>query len=71
MDAPSGDRRRRATICELPLGIAEGLVEGIDASVTDLIADDPRGAGCRLRLRVGGPSAPSPELLLRGRTPTD
>jgi predicted ArsR family transcriptional regulator len=41
------------TVCALHLGIAQGLVEGSDAvSVEDLVAKDPRRAGCRLALRV-------------------
>ncbi|HEX5367537.1 MAG TPA: helix-turn-helix domain-containing protein [Acidimicrobiales bacterium] len=41
----------RSTVCALHLGIAEGLVEGTAATVTELVADDPRRAGCRLRVR--------------------
>jgi predicted ArsR family transcriptional regulator len=37
-----------ATICELHLGLAEGVAATIgDVTVTDLIAHDPRRAGCR------------------------
>jgi len=47
------------TVCALHRGLAEGLVEGSGAlHVEDLVAKDPRRAGCRLRLRVepeGGP----------------
>jgi predicted ArsR family transcriptional regulator len=38
-----------ATICELHLGLAEGVAASIGGvDVTDLIAHDPRRAGCRL-----------------------
>ena len=41
------------TVCALHLGLAEGLVDGPgDVRVDDLVANDPRRAGCRLRLRV-------------------
>lgn len=41
------------TVCALHLGIAEGLVEGSDGvSVEELVAKDPRRAGCRLKLQV-------------------
>jgi predicted ArsR family transcriptional regulator len=41
------------TVCALHLGIAQGLVEGSAAvSVEDLVAKDPRRAGCRLKLQV-------------------
>lgn len=40
-------------VCQLHLGIAEGLADANDAiSVDELIAKDPRRAGCRLRLHV-------------------
>ena len=42
----------RDTICALHLGIAEGLVADAPVTVTELVAYDPRKAGCRLRLRV-------------------
>lgn len=42
----------RDTVCALHLGIAEGLAEATPAAVTELIAYDPRKAGCRLRIRV-------------------
>ena len=45
----------RATVCALHLGIAEGLVDDTAAAtVTELVAHDPRTAGCRLRVRVPG-----------------
>jgi predicted ArsR family transcriptional regulator len=41
------------TVCDLHLGIAEGLVEDSDAlSVQELVRKDPRRAGCRLQLDV-------------------
>ncbi|MGH9065946.1 MAG: helix-turn-helix transcriptional regulator [Acidimicrobiales bacterium] len=46
------------TVCQLHLGLAEGLVEGLGgAEVTRLIAMDPRRAGCRLVLRRSEPVA--------------
>jgi predicted ArsR family transcriptional regulator len=40
-------------VCELHLGIAEGLAAGTDELVLDeLVAKDPRRAGCRLKLHV-------------------
>jgi len=45
------------TVCSLHRGIAEGLVEGSSSiSVDELVAKDPRRAGCRLRLQVDGPA---------------
>lgn len=45
------------TVCSLHLGIAQGLAEsGTDVIVDELVAKDPRRAGCRIRLSVG-PSA--------------
>lgn len=41
----------RDTICALHLGIAEGLTDGTQAVVEELVAYDPRQAGCRLRIR--------------------
>ena len=60
----------RATICALHLGIAEGLTDGTDAIVSELVAYDPRKADCRLRIRVAADdeSAASGTLSLRGRT---
>jgi predicted ArsR family transcriptional regulator len=59
----------RKTICALHLGIAEGLVDGTDAAVTELVGYDPRKADCRLRIRVAAADdAPtSGVLLLRGQ----
>ena len=40
------------TVCQLHLGIAEGLAEGLGGlDVEGLVAKDPRRAGCRLTLR--------------------
>jgi predicted ArsR family transcriptional regulator len=41
----------RATVCALHLGIADGLAEPTE-TVTELVAYDPRQAGCKLRLRL-------------------
>ncbi len=39
------------TVCALHLGLAKGVTEGADdLEVQDLIAKDPRRAGCRLEL---------------------
>ena len=62
----------RQTVCALHLGIAEGLTEGTDATVDELIAYDPRKAECRVRLVTDAPAVDEPRapaLLLRGRTP--
>lgn len=42
-----------AVVCALHRGMAEGVAAGTDASVAELIARDPRRAGCRLLLQVG------------------
>lgn len=58
----------RDTVCALHLGIAEGLTDAT-ATVTELVAHDPRKAGCKLRIRL----APDVDedargtLTLRGR----
>jgi len=59
----------RDTICALHLGIAEGLVDGSDVVVDQLIAYDPRRAGCRLRLQRAPSGEDPPELSLRGGPP--
>jgi predicted ArsR family transcriptional regulator len=65
--AALGDRK---TVCSLHLGIADGLVAGTDASVQELVAQDPRGAGCIIRLRLDAdrPSPHGSRLSLRGRS---
>ena len=40
----------RDVVCLLHLGIAEGLAEGTDGVVRELVAYDPRSAGCRVRI---------------------
>ena len=60
----------RSTICALHLGIAEGLTDDTAATVTELVAYDPRKADCRLRIRVASDIGDGPShgtLLLRGR----
>lgn len=43
------------TVCELHLGLAEGLAEGLGGlDVEGLVAKDPRRAGCRLAIRRQG-----------------
>ena len=39
------------TICQLHLGLAEGLAEGLGDSVERLVAKNPYRAGCRLIIR--------------------
>lgn len=56
----------RATVCSLHLGLAEGLAEGSDISVEELVAYDPRRAECLLRLCADG-SPGAEQLSLRGR----
>ena len=48
------------TVCALHLGLAKGVTEGSDdLIVQELIAKDPRRAGCRLELRTGERSEPT------------
>ena len=48
------------TVCQLHLGLAEGLAEGLGGlSVERLVAKDPRRAGCRLVVRREGPERAS------------
>lgn len=60
------------TVCALHLGLAEGLTDGTHVAVDELVAKDPRRAGCRLRLRVGPDDLEqeptSGKLSLRGTT---
>jgi predicted ArsR family transcriptional regulator len=57
----------RSTICSLHLGIGEGLTPA-PASVTELVAYDPRKAGCKLRIRLAPDGEdPNGRLTLRGR----
>lgn len=63
----------RRTICSLHLGIAEGLAAGSDVVVEELVAKDPRRAGCRLRIRLEvseEPPATGGRLSLRGARST-
>jgi len=62
----------RHIVCALHLGIAEGLTEATPAAVTELVAYDPRKAGCRLRIHVAATNdAQAPgALTLRGPTGT-
>lgn len=59
-----------ATVCALHLGIAEGLVDGTDRVVDELLAEDPAWAGCRLRLaaRTEPDGAAEGALTLGGRS---
>ena len=45
-----------ATVCSLHLGLAQGIADGTDIVVDELVAKDPRRANCRLRLRIGAGS---------------
>jgi predicted ArsR family transcriptional regulator len=45
----------RETVCQLHLGLAEGLVEGSTATIEKLTAKDPRKAGCELAVRLESP----------------
>jgi predicted ArsR family transcriptional regulator len=66
-------RADREVVCGLHLGIAEGLADGTDGVIEELVAYDPRQAQCRLRIRprVAGAADPAPpgRLVLRGRAP--
>jgi predicted ArsR family transcriptional regulator len=58
----------RAIVCSLHLGIAEGLAAGTDRRVDELVAYDPRTAGCRIRIKVmADEPAVNGTLSLRGR----
>jgi predicted ArsR family transcriptional regulator len=62
-------RADRDVVCGLHLGIAEGLAEGTDGVVEELVAYDPRLAQCRVRVRPR-PVDDDPEpgrLVLRAR----
>lgn len=59
------------TVCAIHLGIAEGLVDGSDAAVTELVAKDPRAAGCRLHIELepaAGPVREPATLSMRRRS---
>ena len=55
-------------VCQLHLGLAEGISEATEGAiaVTELVARDPRRAGCRLKLERSESVAGRAEL--RGRT---
>jgi predicted ArsR family transcriptional regulator len=40
------------TVCSLHLGLVEGLADGTELVVDELVAKDPRRARCRLRLHI-------------------
>lgn len=46
----------RQTVCALHLGMAEGLADGTELVVEELVARDPYRADCRMRLRLEPPS---------------
>jgi predicted ArsR family transcriptional regulator len=61
----------RDTICALHLGIAEGLTGTASATVSELVAYDPRKAGCKLRIRLTtNDAADTGALTLRGKAGT-
>jgi len=62
-------RDDREVVCGLHLGIAEGLTDGTDGVVDELVAYDPRHAECRLRVRPRPAGEPPPpgRLVLRAR----
>jgi len=43
--------RDPATVCALHLGLAQGIADGSTPCEVDLVARDPKRAGCRLRVR--------------------
>lgn len=54
------------TICQIHLGLAEGVVEGHGgARVTDLVVRDPHRAGCRLEVEVDPPAAGAHDSVSR------
>lgn len=61
----------RQTVCSLHLGMAEGLTEGTDLVVEELVARDPYRADCRLRLKLepaeDAAGSPGGTLSLRRR----
>jgi predicted ArsR family transcriptional regulator len=61
----------RATVCAVHLGIAEGLTTA-PATVTELVAYDPRKASCRLRIQVSPHDAAdhNGQLTLRNVRPS-
>jgi predicted ArsR family transcriptional regulator len=44
------------TVCALHLGMAQGVAEGTELVVDELVRKDPRRAGCRLRLHREPPT---------------
>lgn len=52
-------------VCSLHLGLAEGLAEGTQTVVEELVAKDPRRANCRLRLREDAKGAQPVLVVLR------
>jgi predicted ArsR family transcriptional regulator len=58
----------RETVCALHLGVAEGLTAAEPSVITELVAYDPRKAGCKLRIRVAAEDEESSgTLTMRGR----
>jgi predicted ArsR family transcriptional regulator len=61
----------RRTVCALHLGIADGLAEGSEVVVDQLVARAPAQAGCVLRIRIPADGHPPGDdddrLRLRGR----
>jgi predicted ArsR family transcriptional regulator len=64
--AALGDRE---TVCAIHLGIAKGLAADSNAIVSELVAYDPRKAGCKIRIRLvddAGDEDDAGTLTLRG-----
>jgi predicted ArsR family transcriptional regulator len=61
----------RDTVCSIHLGLAEGLTDGTNTTIEELVAYDPRRAGCRLRMRTMASKSelgsPGGTLVLRRR----
>ncbi|MGE0879266.1 MAG: helix-turn-helix transcriptional regulator [Acidimicrobiia bacterium] len=57
--------RQRSTVCALHLGIAEGLCEGTGVRVRELVAHDPRRAGCRIVLDEASADREDAAVVLR------
>ncbi|HPB45281.1 MAG TPA: ArsR family transcriptional regulator [Microthrixaceae bacterium] len=64
----------REVVCSMHLGIAEGLIEGTDLRVEELVACDPDSANCVLRVRYDASTEPElrrGKLTLAGDTAPD
>lgn len=51
-----------ATVCQLHLGLLEGVASALEeGAVVELVAEDPRRAGCRVRVRLAAEAADEAE----------